>query len=96
MEQDNWRWCNKCQGLAYAGNPTVGACPAGGTHDHAGSGNYILVLDSPIPIPYTQDNWRWCNKCQGLAYADNPSVGACPAGGTHDHAGSENYSLIIS
>jgi hypothetical protein len=25
MEQDNWRWCNKCQGLAYAGNPTVGA-----------------------------------------------------------------------
>ncbi len=96
MEQDNWRWCNKCQGLAYAGNPSVGACPAGGTHDHAGSGNYILVLDSPIPIPFTQDNWRWCNKCQGLAYAGNPSVGACPAGGTHDHAGSENYTLIKS
>jgi hypothetical protein len=19
MYQDNWRWCNKCQGLAYAG-----------------------------------------------------------------------------
>ena len=96
MDQDNWRWCNKCQGLAFAGNPSPGACPAGGTHDHSGSGNYILVLDSPIPIPFTQDNWRWCNKCQGLAYAGNPSVGACPAGGTHDHAGSENYTLIKS
>jgi hypothetical protein len=41
--QDNWRWCTKCQGLAYAGNPTMGACPAGGQHDHAGSGNYTLI-----------------------------------------------------
>ena len=41
MYQDNWRWCNKCQGLAYAGNLSLGACPAGGTHDHSGSGNYI-------------------------------------------------------
>jgi hypothetical protein len=23
-EQDNWRWCNKCQGLAFAGNPSPG------------------------------------------------------------------------
>jgi len=42
-EQDNWRWCHKCQGLAFAGNPSPGACPAGGLHDHAGSGNYSLV-----------------------------------------------------
>src|SRR5207342_2555562 len=93
MEQDNWRWCNKCQGLAYAGNPTVGACPAGGTHDHAGSGNYTLLQDTAYAPG--QDNWRWCNKCQGLAYAGNPSVGACPAGGTHNHAGSGNYILLL-
>jgi len=41
--QDNWRWCNKCQGLAFAGSPSPGACPAGGTHDHAGSGNYVVI-----------------------------------------------------
>ena len=25
--QTNWRWCNKCDGLAYGGG--TGACPAG-------------------------------------------------------------------
>jgi hypothetical protein len=42
--QSNWRWCHKCQGLYFAGN-NAGRCPApppGGTHDHTGSGNYIL------------------------------------------------------
>jgi hypothetical protein len=91
--QDNWRWCNKCQGLAFAGNSSAGACPAGRIHDHSGSGNYTLLKDIPIPIPYTQSNWRWCNKCQGLAFAGNSSAGACPAGGTHDHSGSGDYTL---
>ena len=40
----------------------------------------------------THDNWRWCRKCQGLAFAGN-STGACPAGGPHDFTGSNNYSL---
>ena len=94
LSQDNWRWCNKCQGLTFGGSPAPGACPAGGTHDHAGSGNYALLQNSPISIPLTQDNWRWCNKCQGLTFGGNPAPGVCPAGGTHDHAGSGNYALI--
>ena len=89
--QDSWRWCNKCQGLAYAGNPALGPCPAGGNHDHGGSGNYSLSInDASFP---GQDKWRWCHKCQGLAYAGNPSPGACPAGGNHDHTGSGEYRL---
>jgi hypothetical protein len=95
-EQDNWRWCSKCQGLAFAGNPSLGACPAGETHDHAGSGNYRLIQDPAVLLPFSQNNWRWCNKCQGLTFAGNPSPGACPAGETHDHAGSGNYVLIKS
>jgi hypothetical protein len=43
-EQDNWRWCRKCQGLAFGGAGAPGACPAGGSHDHTGSGNYSLRL----------------------------------------------------
>ena len=42
--QDNWRWCNKCQGLAFAGFPSQGACPAGGLHNHFLSGDYVLSL----------------------------------------------------
>jgi hypothetical protein len=94
LEQDNWRWCNKCQGLAFAGNSSPGTCPAGQTHDHSGSGNYRLVQNTPVLLPSSQDNWRWCNKCQGLAFGGSASPGTCPAGGSHDHAGSGNYDLI--
>jgi hypothetical protein len=39
--QSNWRWCNKCQGLFFGGNPNP-KCPAGGAHNKTGSGNYSL------------------------------------------------------
>jgi hypothetical protein len=91
-EQDNWRWCNKCQVLAYAGSPSPGPCAAGGNHDHAGSGNYVLS-EGVLGGPNRQGNWRWCNKCQVLAYAGSPSPGPCAAGGNHDHTGSGNYVL---
>ena len=86
--QSNWRWCSKCQGLFFAGSPTLGVCPAGGTHTDVGSDNYVLP-DSGSG----QSNWRWCSKCQGLFFAGNPTLGACPAGGTHTDVGSDNYVL---
>jgi hypothetical protein len=141
LGQNQWRWCNKCQALAYAGF-TAGPCPAGGVHDHAGSGDYGLVTGLPggtgqrhwkwcqkcqelifagdvgsdpgvcaaggshdvsSSLDYTlimgtttwagQNNWKWCTKCQGLAYAGAPSPGPCPAGGEHDHTGSADYTL---
>ncbi len=94
MTQNNWRWCNKCQGLAFAGNPSQGVCPAGGTHSHSGSGDYTILKDVNVPIPYGQDNWRWCRKCEALTYAGNSELGTCPANGTHDHRGSGDYQLL--
>ena len=93
--QANWRWCNKCQALSFGGVPAVGPCSAGGQHDHSGSGNYVLAQKAAGLLPLdTEENWRWCNKCQGLAYAGDPAkLGACKAGGQHDHAGSGNYLL---
>jgi hypothetical protein len=87
--QSGWRWCKKCQGLAFSPNqPSV--CPAGGGHDHNSSGNYALAVDDPSA--QGQSGWRWCKKCQGLAFSLNqPSV--CPAGGSHDHSSSGNYTL---
>ena len=92
--QDNWRWCTKCQGVSFAGGSSLGACAAGGAHDHAGSGNYVLLQDLTTSLPFTQDNWRWCSKCQVLAFAGNPTLGPCPAGGMHEHTGSGNYVLV--
>lgn len=88
-EQSNWRWCHKCQGLYFAGNPGS-RCPAGGAHDNVGSGNYSLVQNTAGAAG--QANWRWCHKCQGLYFAGNPGS-HCPAGGAHDNTGSGNYNL---
>ncbi len=99
--QDNWRICNKCQALSFAGNiGKVGACSAGGQHDHTGSANFMLPFRDPS-TPLSEDaetDWRWCNKCQVLSstYDANtgPVLGPCAAAGNHDHAGSGNYVLL--
>ena len=89
--QDNWRWCNKCQGLFFAGTG-LGSCPAGGAHVKSGTGNYALMHDSKLG--YGQGNWRWCKACQGLFHAGPP--GKCPAGGGgHDKSGSADYALVL-
>ena len=90
--QENWRWCTKCQGIAFAGNPSIGACAGGGQHDHNGSGNYTLPLGAGAA---GQPNWRWCRKCQCLSFAGNATAGACAAGGQHSHEGSGNYTLAL-
>ena len=41
-QQTNWRWCNKCAGLFFAGNTSTGYCPVGGGHDYSGSRDYVL------------------------------------------------------
>ena len=94
--QANWRWCNKCQALAYGGFADLGPCPASGLHDHFGSGDYSLIVDAHEILGEDESDWRWCNKCQALAFADSPSLGSCSAGGMHDHTGSGNYVLAYS
>ena len=90
LGQNNWRWCGKCQGLAYAGFGP-GPCPATGVHDHSGSGDYGLLHDTSDFKG--QNSWRWCNKCQGLAFA-GAGTGNCPAGGVHDLSRSYDYLLL--
>ena len=87
--QRNWRWCSKCQGMWFGGNP-AGPCAGGGNHTKAGSGNYSLVHNATSAPG--QANWRWCSKCQGLWFGGNPA-GPCPAGGKHIKTGSGNYTI---
>jgi hypothetical protein len=92
--QSNWRWCRKCQGLAFGGHP-ASVCPKGGAHDLSQSGDYVLKANMAAQ-PGHQSNWRWCNRCQGLAFGGQPTPGACPAGGRHNHGGSGDYLLPIN
>jgi hypothetical protein len=95
--QDGWRWCRRCEGLFFAGSKTKGACPAqqGGPHADDASGDYVLAHNDPSAPG--QDDWRWCNRCQGLFFGGNPTNGACPAephNQVHDPTGSGNYTLV--
>jgi hypothetical protein len=92
LGQNNWRWCSKCQGLAYAGLG-AGPCPAGGNHDHAASEDYALLHDTSDFKG--QNNWRWCSRCQGLAFAGT-GPGGCPAGGDHELTRSYDYRLMLN
>jgi hypothetical protein len=92
--QSRWGWCNKCEALAYSGFVDQGPCPAGGVHSHASSGDYpIFANGAVVPVGY-QNNWRWCSKCQALAFAGN-TTGSCSAGGVHDHSASADYMIEV-
>ncbi|MEJ7738624.1 MAG: M23 family metallopeptidase [Chitinophagaceae bacterium] len=88
--QGNWRWCNKCQGLFFAGH-TGSKCPAGGEHSKSGSGDYCAPFTSSNTPG--QSDWRWCKKCEGMFFGGHPGS-VCPGGGQHDKSGSGDYSLI--
>lgn len=90
--QTNWRWCFKCAALFFNGHQSKGMCPADmGPHSSFGSGNYELkhTSDSSLENSY---GWRWCRKCEQLFYCPfQECVTFCPAGGSHDRAGSGFY-----
>jgi hypothetical protein len=98
--QDNWRWCQKCQGLYFNGSGSSGHCPAGGPHDATSSGDYVLFVNHVVGPG--QSGWRWCNKCQGLYFNGSGSSGHCPAGGVpssnlpHDATGSGDYAVYLT
>ena len=64
--------------------------PGGRRAHEGGSGDYT-IRSNPVP---GELSWRWCHKCQGIFYGNNPGS-KCPAGGAHSKQGSGNYSLLI-
>jgi len=93
--QEDWRWCKKCQGLFFGGNPGS-KCPTDGkTHSKTGSANYVLARDSPnAPGWPFQSHWHWCKKCQGLFYMVTGSK--CPADGKAHSKSSASYALVYN
>lgn len=47
----------------------------------------------------SQNDWKWCYRCQGLFFGGNISQSVCPAtgtGGPHDDTGSWNYAIATA
>jgi hypothetical protein len=94
-EQPGWRWCHKCQGMFFGGNPSKGICPADHlAHSASQSGHYAALLGDEAPGQ--QGNWRWCHKCQGMFFNGNPSKGICPADHlAHSASQSGHYAAVF-
>jgi len=92
--QSGWRWCRKCQGLFFGGDyMSAGVCPADGNHDGTASADYSMIYGTAGNAGWTQDNWRWCHKCQGMHYG---AGGICTKGGPHDPSHSASYVMLMS
>jgi len=108
-KQSNWRFCNKCHVLWWAGQG-LGACPRNrdangnlpppapdtfdfGGHNSDRSFNFELVTNDE-PFP-GQPDWQFCNKCHALWWP-KAGVGRCPAGGGHDSTNSWLFKLATA
>ena len=89
MDQNHWRFCQKCNAMFFDGFPSKGVCPAGGGHEAQGF-DFSLPHDVP-PTANAQNNWRFCDKCHAMFFDGAPNS-RCPAGGQH-HAQGFNFVL---
>jgi hypothetical protein len=86
--QPNWRFCGKCGGLFFDGDPAFkGICPKDGAIHSAIGWNFHLPFVTggytPTGKP-EQPDWRFCGKCAGLFWNGGPQKGICmgaPGGG---------------
>jgi hypothetical protein len=84
--QKRWAKCNKCGELAFSGFRVRSSCtvpnqPGFGLDGHSPIG-FNFVLEHDIPGP-GQDGWRFCSKCNQLAFEPENSDSHCAAGGKH-------------
>jgi hypothetical protein len=92
--QPGWRWCAKCEGLAFwDGSRNPGPCIAKGHHDHSASSYYSLPHDTSFPNG--QSGWHWCNKCETVIF-ETAMPAPCPAGGSHGLNSSAHYVLRMN
>ena len=87
-----WRASQQLRDTTKLCGVSLGVCPASGQHDFATSFEYTLAANVS---GVGQNHWRYCQKCQGLAFAGF-GTGVYPASGSHDFTGSWDYSLTVT
>jgi hypothetical protein len=82
--QPGWRFCDKCFGMFFNGNPgepppPKDVCPTDKKPHHAQGFLFTLPSDATKGQP----GWRFCDKCCGMFFAGNPggppTASHCPA-----------------
>lgn len=79
QNQKNWRFCNKCAGLFWNGDPrSSGSCPKDGRGHETNSLNFVLQHNPGEDIN-NQVGWRFCTKCFGLVWTGQEGIFTWPA-----------------
>ena len=79
-QQTDWRFCDDCFGLFYAGYPTKGYCPTNKANGHRSAG-HVFSLPHTLELSGERDpGWRFCVRCFGLFRARDGN-GVCPVDG---------------
>jgi hypothetical protein len=78
--QNQWRWCRKCQLLAFAGGAAPGPCPSGGTHDHSGSADYTIANFGQDRTFLIQGDWQQGQVFQDVARSVRISIDKIESG----------------
>jgi hypothetical protein len=62
FNQRNWRFCGKCFGLFWDGDPNFkGTCPQDGT-GHISIGDNFVLAHNPGEDVFTEGGWRFCTR----------------------------------
>jgi hypothetical protein len=83
ISQDQWRFCDKCEGLFYNGFPTKGTCPAGEAHNAQGYNFDLPHGNNLVETAKAQVSWRYCGKCFSMFFDGFPDKGKCASGAGH-------------
>jgi hypothetical protein len=83
--QANWRGCDKCSGLFFAGFGDARNCPGDGGFHHANSQNFVLPHDV-ASTRIDQPGWGGCKNCSCLFFNGFPdNKGHCQGAGGGGH-----------
>jgi hypothetical protein len=85
-QQDQWRFCRKCNAMFFDGFPGKGRCAADGLGHEAQGFMFTLPHDVP-QAANAQSAWRFCHKCNEMFFDGFPSKGHCKGGGGHEAQG---------
>jgi hypothetical protein len=109
--QAGWRWCNLCD-LLFWGPGNNSACPANigaivngetqiGPHTIGSATVYDLFYGGSGAG--VQDNWRWCNLCEGIFWGPRTYDGSCTGrlrndgdSGGHSFGSATNYEMVFT
>ena len=91
--QNDWRFCDKCNGMFFDGFASKGVCPGGPPPGHHAAGLVFSVLHDSPALGAAQADWRFCHKCNGMFFDGFVAKGTCPQGGSHDAAG---FNFVLS